>query len=158
MGSRTGAWLISNVAVRMISAVPIFGWIVSLGAFIWTLILFQRGQDVGARLVGLRVVRNTGEIAGFYHMWTRGLASIISFIVIGAGFWTAYSDRDKRTWHDKMLGTYVVKAGPDVDNLPGTSSSAAKSWFWISVVAIPVIVVVFIVVVIGALLISPSDL
>ena len=95
--------------------------------------MFRRGQDVGARLVGLRVVRDTGDIAGFYHMWTRALASVISFIVVGAGFWTAYSDRDKQTWHDKMLGTYVVYAGPEVDNLPGTSSTTAKVWFWLSI-------------------------
>jgi len=134
MGARTGAWLVSNVVVRIIGAIPIVGWVVSLGAFIWSLFLFRRGQDVGARIVGLRVVRDTGELAGFYHMWTRGLASIISFMVIGAGYWTAYSDNDKQTWHDKWLGTYVVKAGPEVDTLPGTSSDAAKMWFWISLV------------------------
>jgi uncharacterized RDD family membrane protein YckC len=134
MGERTGAWLISNVVVRIISAIPIIGWIISLGVFIWNLFLFRRGQDIGARIVGLRVVRDTGELAGFYHMWTRGLASIISFLVIGAGYWTAYSDNDNQTWHDKWLGTYVVKAGPEVDTLPGTSSNAAKTWFWISLV------------------------
>jgi uncharacterized RDD family membrane protein YckC len=134
MGARTGAWLISNVVVRILSAIPIVGWIVSLGAFIWSLFLFRRGQDVGARIVGLRVVRDTGELAGFYHMWARGLASIISFIVIGAGYWTAYSDNDNQTWHDKWLGTYVVKAGPEVDTLPVTSSNTAKMWFWISLV------------------------
>jgi hypothetical protein len=54
--------------------------------------------------------------------------------VLGAGYWTAYSDNDNQTWHDKWLGTYVVKAGPEVDTLPGTSSSAAKIWFWISLI------------------------
>ena len=27
-----------------------------------------------------------------------------------------------------------MKAGPEVDTLPGTSSDAAKMWFWISLV------------------------
>ncbi len=142
MGSRTGAWLISNVVVRFIGAIPIIGWIISLCAFFWSLYLFRRGQDVGARIVGLRVVRDTGELAGFYHMWTRGLASIISFIVIGAGYWTAYSDKDNQTWHDKWLGTYVVKAGPEVDTLPGTSSDAAKVWFWVSLVALVLLIMI----------------
>jgi uncharacterized RDD family membrane protein YckC len=113
------------------------GAFVSLGAFIWTMSLYRRGQDVGARLIGLRVVRDTGELAGFYHMWTRGLASIISFLLIGAGFWTAYFNPDRRTWHDKWMGTYVVKAGRDVDGLPGTSSSIAKACFWVSI-AVPI--------------------
>ena len=133
MGARTGAWLITNVVVGIVGAIPGLGVFVSLGAFIWTMYLLRRGQDVGARIIGLRVVRDTGELAGFYHMWTRGLASGISFLAIGAGFWTAYFDRDHRTWHDKWMGTYVVKAGPDVDSLPGTSSSIARAWFWVSI-------------------------
>ena len=137
MKARTGAWLITNVGVNMTGAIPVLGFFVSLGAFIWTMYLFRRGQDVGARLIGLRVVRDTGELAGFYHMWTRGLGSIISFLAIGAGFWTAYSDPDRQTWHDKWMGTYVVKAGRDVDGLPGTSSSTAKAWFWVSI-AVPI--------------------
>lgn len=134
MGTRTGSWLINNVAVQMIGGIPVIGWAISLGLFIWTLVLYRRGQDVGARLLGIRVVRDTGEVAGFYHMWTRGLASIISFLAIGVGFWTAYSDPDRQTWHDKWMRTYVVKAGSEVDDLPGTSSSAAVMWFWVSLV------------------------
>jgi len=143
MGARTGAWLVTNVVAYIICTIPIIGCI-SVGVFIWSLFLFRRGQDVGARIVGLRVVRNTGELAGFYHMWTRGLASIISFIVLGAGYWTAYSDNDNQTWHDKWLGTYVVKAGPEVDTLPGTSSSAAKIWFWISSIFGAMLIMLFI--------------
>jgi uncharacterized RDD family membrane protein YckC len=148
MGARTGAWLVTNVVVKIIGAIPFIGWIVSLGLFIWNLLLFRRGQDVGARIVGLRVVRNTGELAGFYHMWTRGLASIISFIVLGAGYWRAYLDNDNQTWHDKWLGTYVVKAGPEVDTLPGTSSSAAKTWFWISLIFGAMLIMLFIAIVV----------
>jgi hypothetical protein len=138
MKTRTGAWLITNILVNMTGAIPVLGFIVSLGAFIWTMSLYRRGQDVGASITALRVVRDTGELAGFYHMWTRGLASIISFLAIGAGFWTAYSDPDHQTWHDKWMGTYVVKAGPDVDGLPGTSSSTAKAWFWVSIAVVPI--------------------
>ncbi|MBU80292.1 MAG: RDD family protein [Dehalococcoidia bacterium] len=142
MSNRTGAWLITSVAVSMIGSIPFLGWIVQIAAFIWTMFLYQRGQDVGARIVGLRVVRDTGELAGFYHMWTRGLAALVSFFALGAGFWTAYFDNDNQTWHDKWLGTYVVKAGSEVDNLPGTSSSAAKTWFWISITVFPFALVV----------------
>ena len=137
MKARTGAWLITHIVVAIAGFMPVLGPFVPLGAFIWTMYLYRRGQDIGARIIGLRVVRDTGELAGFYHMWTRGLASIISFLAIGAGFWTAYSDPDHRTWHDKWMGTYVVKAGRDVDGLPGTSSSTAKAWFWVSI-AVPI--------------------
>jgi hypothetical protein len=66
------------------------------------------------------------------------LASIISCAAIGAGYWTAYFDPDHRTWHDKWMGTYVVTARESVDELPGTSSSTAKAWFWISI-AVPIV-------------------
>ena len=150
MGTRTGAFLISKVVVQVISFVPVVGWIIPLAAFVWTLILYQRGQDVGARITG---VRDTGELAGFYHMWTRGLAACVSFIVIGAGFWTAYSDPNRQTWHDKWMGTYVVKAGPEVNDLPGTSSSAAKAWFWASLL-IAVIMLVAVIMLIAAIAIA----
>ena len=132
MGSRTRAWAISNPAIGLLSYVPVIGVSVSIATFIWNMTLYRRGQDIGARILGVRVIRDTGELAGFYHMWTRTLASLISLVVFGAGFWTAYSDRDRRTWHDRCLGTYVVKAGPEVDGLPATSSSTAKTWFWVS--------------------------
>ncbi len=153
MGTRTGAWLITNMVVQVISYVPVFGWIISFAAFIWTLILYQRGQDVGARITGIRVVRDTGELAGFYHMWTRALASAISFIVVGAGFWTAYSDPNRQTWHDKWMGTYVVKAGPEVNDLPGTSSSTAVAWFWASLV-IGVIVMIAVMILIASIAVN----
>ncbi len=86
-------------------------------------------------MLGLRVVRDTGELAGFFHMWTRQLAAILSFLALGAGYWTAFSDPRRRTWHDKMLGTYVVVDRPELNALAGTSSSAAIVWFWISVAA-----------------------
>lgn len=138
MGSRTGAWAIGTFGVALITSIPFIGWIVSLAAPLWDVFLYRRGQNIGARLVGLRIVRDTGELAGFYHVWTRTLASIISLLVFGAGFWTAYSDRDRQTWHDKMLRTYVIADSPEVRDMPASSSDAAKIWFWISV---PIIVI-----------------
>jgi uncharacterized RDD family membrane protein YckC len=72
-------------------------------------------------------------VAGFFHMWTRNLASVISALALGAGFWTAYSDPERRTWHDKMMGTYVVKDDAEYNLKPRSSSPAARSWFWISI-------------------------
>ncbi len=137
MKSRTVAWLIVNVGTRIVGGIPVIGWIISIAAFVWTLMLYQRGQDIGARFTNIRVIRDTGELAGFYHMWTRSLASIISFFLLGAGFWTAYFNEDRQTWHDKWMGTYVVKASPEVDRLNATSSHTAKTWFWLSILGVP---------------------
>ena len=61
------------------------------------------------------------------------IAETNGFIVLGAGFWTAYWDRDSRTWHDKMLGTYVVDENSWNGDLEGSSGTGAKIVFWITV-------------------------
>ena len=142
MSTRTGGFLVTRMLPGLVGLIPGVGWVASIGLSIWNLFLFQRGQDVGARLLGMRVVRDTGELAGFFHMWTRNLASTISLIVLAAGYWTAYFDPHRQTWHDKMLGTYVVEDAKEMASRPCTSSSAAVTWFWVSLIAIVVVVIV----------------
>jgi len=142
MTTRTGGFLVTQVLPGLIGWIPILGTIASVGLLIWNLFLFKRGQDIGARLLGMRVVRDTGELAGFFHMWTRNLASVISLIVLGAGYWTAYFAPHRQTWHDKMLGTYVVEDAEEMASRLSTSSSAAVTWFWVSLIAIVVVVIV----------------
>ncbi len=133
---RIGAYLVTTLSFTVAGLIPVVGGLASLGLLIWTALLYQRGRDIGCRAVGLRVVRDTGEPAGFYHMWTRSVASIISLLPLGAGYWTAFSDPSLQTWHDKIMRTYVVRDRPELADLPGTSSSSAVTWFWISVVFI----------------------
>jgi len=150
MGTRTGGFLVSQLIPGLVGWIPIVGWLAGVGVLVWSLFLFQRGQDIGARLLGMRVVRDTGDLAGFFHMWTRNLASIISLIVLGAGYWTAYFDPHRQTWHDKMLGTYVVEDTEEIGSRPGTSSSAAVMWFWISVIPFALHAALSIATVVGA--------
>jgi len=132
MSGRTGALLVTSLLPWLVGFIPVLGWLGEPALAIWNLLLYRRGQDIGARLLGLRVVRHTGELAGFFHMWTRNLASILSLVVAGAGYWTAYSDPHRQTWHDKMMRTYVVDNTREMDERPGTSSAAAVAAFWIS--------------------------
>ena len=95
-------------------------------------------------LFGLRVVRDNGDVAGFYHMFVRNAASLVSLLAAGAGFWTAYSDPERRTWHDRWLKTYVVKDSSEYRNRKRSSSEIAFSWFWIiMLLSIAVTVMVF---------------
>lgn len=93
---------------------------------------FHRGQDVGSLIFKTRVLRENGDVAGFFHMWTRAFASIVSLLAFGAGFWTALSDPEGRTWHDKWTKTYVVLDSDEYRNRKRSSSSASASWFWIT--------------------------
>lgn len=151
MSTRTGGFLVTRMLPGLIGLIPVVGTVAGIGLWIWNLFLFQRGQDIGARLLGMRVVRDTGELAGFFHMWTRNLASTISLIALAAGYWTAYSDPHRQTWHDKMLGTYVVVDTKEMDSRPGTSSSAAMTWFWGSLVVAVVLSIVIALVALSSL-------
>ena len=138
MGTRTGSFLINGLVPNLLGFIPILGIIIWFAWEGFTLSKMRRGQDIGASITKIRVVRNNGEVAGFYHMWTRNLAALISTIVFGAGYWTAYFDEGNRTWHDKIMKTYVIWDNPDAALRPGTSSNAAVIWFWISAVLIVV--------------------
>ena len=145
MGTRTGAFALNAFVPGFLGFIPFLGIVISIGWSIANLIFYQRGQDVGARLLKIRVMRSNGDVAGFYHMWTRNLASGISAFVFLAGYWTAYLDSENRTWHDKMLDTYVIRDNEFAATRPGTSSSAAKAWFWGSLIFFAAMVVLIVV-------------
>ena len=132
MGTRTGAFAINLLVPSILGFIPILGVVIWLGWGGMTFVKYQRGQDVGASLLKIRVMRDNGDVAGFYHMWTRNLVAILSWVVLLAGFWTAYFDERNQTWHDKIMRTYVIRDNPNAAARPGTSSSAAVMWFWIS--------------------------
>ncbi len=69
-----------------------------------------RGQTPGKMLVGIQVVTSNGEAPGIARAALREvLGKFISTIVILLGYiWVAF-DPEKRAWHDKLAGTYVIK-------------------------------------------------
>ncbi len=143
MGTRTAALLVPGIGQMVLSYIPVIGWAVWLVVYAVNLILYRRGHDIGARLFKLRIVRDSGEIAGFYHVYARAFAMIISLLAIGAGFWTAYGDRNSQTWHDKMLGTYVIKDDPSLNDKDATSSDGAKIVFWITAPLLVLLTIAF---------------
>jgi uncharacterized RDD family membrane protein YckC len=66
------------------------------------------GQTPGKRLMGLRVVGDTGEPITFGTAFLRWVGYIISFVPMFMGFIWAGVDRRKQGWHDKIAGTVVI--------------------------------------------------
>ncbi|NPV05675.1 MAG: RDD family protein [Syntrophaceae bacterium] len=66
------------------------------------------GQTPGKRLLGLRVVQETGEPIGFGTAFLRWVGYIVSGIPMLMGFLWAGADRRKQGWHDKIAGTVVI--------------------------------------------------
>jgi uncharacterized RDD family membrane protein YckC len=66
------------------------------------------GQTPGKRLMGLRVVQDTGEALTVGTAFLRWVGYIISFVPFFMGFLWAGADRRKQGWHDKIAGTVVI--------------------------------------------------
>lgn len=75
------------------------------------------GQTPGKMLLGLRVVRPTGEAMTFGIAFLRWVGYLFSGLFFGLGFlWIAFDGR-KQGWHDKLAATLVVRVGRDVPPL-----------------------------------------
>ncbi len=68
------------------------------------------GQPPGKRMFNLKLIRTGEETVEPAVALGRTLASIVSALPLGLGFWWAFWDPAQQTWHDKMAGTYVISS------------------------------------------------
>ena len=64
---------------------------------------------LGKRWLGIKVVDASGERLSFTRSSACNLARILSLLPFGLGLIWALFRRDRRTWHDLVAGTYVVR-------------------------------------------------
>ncbi|NYZ62118.1 RDD family protein [Luteimonas deserti] len=67
------------------------------------------GQTLGMRPWRLRVRTIDGRQASTSALWLRFAVGTVSLLSAGAGFWWAWIDRDRLTWHDRASGTRLVR-------------------------------------------------
>jgi len=67
------------------------------------------GQTLGMRPWRLRVVSLDGGALTRSAAWRRYAVATLSLLAGGAGFWWAWIDRDRLTWHDRASGSRVVR-------------------------------------------------
>jgi uncharacterized RDD family membrane protein YckC len=90
-------------------AVIVLGFLIV--AFIYLRALGKTGQTWGRKIVGIKVIgETTGEPIGFGRALGRQLfASFISGQIFYLGYlWMLWDDK-KQTWHDKVVGSIVVR-------------------------------------------------
>jgi uncharacterized RDD family membrane protein YckC len=69
-----------------------------------------RGQTPGMRVAHVKIVdSSTGHPIGTGRAVGRYFARIISFIPCLLGFFWMLWDKNKQTWHDKMVRSYAIK-------------------------------------------------
>ena len=83
-------------------------WLIT-GAY--ALLSWRRGgQTLGMRPWRLRVVDPHGERPSWRALMLRYAVGTISLGLAGLGFWWAWIDRDRLTWHDRVSGTRMVRS------------------------------------------------
>jgi uncharacterized RDD family membrane protein YckC len=69
-----------------------------------------KGQTLGSRALNIRVVKTDGSYLDYVGAFLRYVGFVVSCVVFLIGvIWAAF-DAQKQGWHDKIAGTYVVKA------------------------------------------------
>jgi uncharacterized RDD family membrane protein YckC len=67
------------------------------------------GQTLGMRPWRLRVVAAAGDALTMRSAWLRYAVGTLSLLAAGLGFWWAWFDRERLTWHDRASGTRLVR-------------------------------------------------
>jgi len=68
-----------------------------------------RGTTIGGLILGLRIVRTNGQSVHFSVALVRLLSAIFSALVLFLGFLWAGWNREKRSWHDLIADTVIVR-------------------------------------------------
>ena len=89
------------------SALQIELWIVCwlLSGAYATISWRRGGQTLGMRPWRLRLTTRDGGRPGWRALWLRYAIGTLSLLLGGLGFWWAWIDRDRLTWHDRASGT-----------------------------------------------------
>lgn len=64
----------------------------------------------GKILLKLKVIDLYGKNLSIFRALFRSLAVFISIVPIGLGIWYMTTDPKKRSWHDLISGTFVIKS------------------------------------------------
>ena len=67
------------------------------------------GQTLGMRPWRLQVIAEGGGAPGWRALLTRYAVGTVSLLLAGLGFWWAWFDRDRLTWHDRASRTRMVR-------------------------------------------------
>lgn len=87
----------------------IFGFVIGV-AYQWYFLTQQNGQTPGKKIMGIRVIKVTGQPLQGADAIIRYIGYYINSIVIMIGWVWAIFDENSQGWHDKLAGTYVIRA------------------------------------------------
>ncbi|MEL7236710.1 MAG: RDD family protein, partial [Chloroflexota bacterium] len=112
IGLSSGATTQAEIDALAATAQAVGGVIGLVIALVYYLYIPPRwdGKTVGKNVMGIKIVRSNGDVPGVGTMFMREfIGKFVSSIVIFIGYLVAFGDDEKRTWHDRMADTRVVR-------------------------------------------------
>ncbi len=81
----------------------------AIGCLFFAAFWRRGGQTLGMKSWHIRLVTDNGHPIGWGQALLRCITALLSWACLGAGFWTCLFDRERRTWHDRISGTHLIR-------------------------------------------------
>jgi len=85
-----------------------FLYLLSISYLYFTWQWVHGGQTLGMRAWGIKLTAGTGKTLTWRLAGGRFLCSLLSWLLLGIGFFWRLFDREGRTLHDRLSGTYLM--------------------------------------------------
>lgn len=92
-------------ALRMLLGV----WLLTVAGAYFVVSWTRIGATIGMRAWKLKLVRDGGARIGARTATLRYVLALASLAALGCGFWVAWFDADRRTWHDRVCRTRMMR-------------------------------------------------
>ena len=120
LGTRLIALFIDAIVLALISWViglvlgraeigGILGFLIGV-TYQWYFLTQQNGQTPGKKIMGVRVIKVNGQPLQGMDAVIRYIGYYINSFFLMIGWIWAIFDENRQGWHDKLSGTYVIKA------------------------------------------------
>lgn len=84
-------------------------WLFAITAAYFAVSWTRVGATIGMRAWKLRLVRADGARITARTALLRFVLALVSLALLGAGFWYAWFDAERRTWHDRVCATRMTR-------------------------------------------------
>lgn len=84
-------------------------WLLLIGGAYFVVSWARVGATIGMRAWRFKLQREDGGRVGWALACRRCALAVVSLVLLGAGFWYARFNPERRTWHDRVCGTRVVR-------------------------------------------------
>ena len=112
----TVIWLTLNLTgltreeMGMLPLVPLAAFLVLLSGGYFSIFTAASGQTLGKMLAGVRVQSDSGGRVPLGNALVRWAVMLVGVLAVGVGLLPALAGTERRTLHDRIAGTRVVRA------------------------------------------------